>query len=58
MVVRLQMEDMGWRRAGRKGSLGTRKKVEPGTITPGAYRNKQGLSIWFTRAERYEREDS
>jgi hypothetical protein len=55
VVVRIIMEHLGWHKTGRKGSLGRRKAVAPGTTTPGAYNNKSGLSKWFTKAERYER---
>ncbi len=55
VAVRLAMENRGWKTTGRKGSLGTRVKVPAGTTTPGAYRNNGGMSVWFTRAERYER---
>jgi hypothetical protein len=53
VLVRVIMEEHGWHTAGRKGSLGTRSKVPPGTTTPGAYQNESGLSKWFTRAEHY-----
>lgn len=53
VIVRIVMEEMGWTTTGRKGSLGQRASVSPGTSAPGAYRNTQGLSQWFTRAERY-----
>jgi hypothetical protein len=55
VVVRMQMESKGWQKAGKKGSLGTRAKVTPGTTAPGAYRNAHGLAVWFTRCERYTR---
>ncbi len=55
VLVRLIMESHGWKTTGRKGSLGTRVKVAPGTADPGAYRNSSGLSVWFTRAEHYEK---
>ena len=55
VLIRIHMEQQGWRTTGRKGSLGTRVKVAPGTTEPGAYRNKSGLSKWFTRCERYEK---
>lgn len=55
VVVRMQMESHGWKTAGRKGSLGTRAKVKPGTTTAGAYKNVRGLASWFTRCERYEK---
>jgi hypothetical protein len=49
------MEQRGWRKTGRKGSLGVRAAVARGTKTPGAYHNTGGLAFWFLRAERYER---
>ena len=54
VLVRMHMERLGWRKTGRKGSLGSRLQVKPGTTTPGAYRNGSGISRWFTKAERYE----
>lgn len=51
------MEQMGWRRTGRKGSLGQRQTVRSHTSTPGAYRNRSGISQWFTKSERYEPPD-
>ncbi len=53
VLVRIIMEGLGWQRAGRKGSLGTRAKVSRPTSRPGAYWNKSGISIWFTSTERY-----
>lgn len=55
VLIRMHMEEQGWQKTGRKGSLGTRAKVPSGTTEPGAYHNKSGLSKWFTRCERYER---
>ncbi|MBN1908481.1 MAG: hypothetical protein JW818_01970 [Pirellulales bacterium] len=57
VVVRMIMEQRGWRKTGRKGSLGVRAAVARGTLTPGAYHNTGGLAFWFLRAERYERID-
>lgn len=55
VLVRIVMENNNWRTTGRKGSLGTRATVAARTRIPGVYRNNTGsLSIWFTRAERYE----
>ncbi|MHB1035235.1 MAG: hypothetical protein ACYC35_19280 [Pirellulales bacterium] len=54
VVVRMIMNRLGWRKIGRKGSLGVRAKVSPHTPTPGAYHNTGGLAYWFLRAERYE----
>lgn len=55
VVVRLIMEQRGWRKTGKKGSLGVRASVTKGTRVPGAYHNTGGLAFWFLRAERYER---
>jgi len=53
VVVRMVMQANGWRKAGRKGSLGVRA---PGHhSTPG--HNTGGLAFWFIRAERYERSE-
>ena len=50
VVVRIIMEARGWKKTGRKGSLGTRAKVAPGKPA----HNTGGLAFWFVRAERYE----
>lgn len=55
VVVRMIMERRGWKKTGKKGSLGVRAKVSRGTTAPGAYHNTGGLAFWFLRAERYER---
>jgi hypothetical protein len=57
VVVRIIMEQRGWKKTGRKGSLGVRASVAKGTKTPGAYHNTGGLAFWFLRAERYEHID-
>lgn len=54
VVVRIIMEQRGWRKTGKKGSLGVRANIAKGTRTPGAYHNTGGLAFWFLRAERYE----
>ncbi len=54
VVVRMIMERLGWKKTGKKGSLGVRAKIAPRTPTPGAYHNTGGLAFWFLRAERYE----
>ena len=54
VVVRIIMEQRGWKKTGKKGSLGVRANVAKGTRTPGAYHNTGGLAFWFLRAERYE----
>ncbi len=55
VVSRMIMERLGWKKTGKKGSLGVRAKIAPRTETPGAYHNTGGLAFWFLRAERYER---
>lgn len=55
VVVRIIMERRGWRKTGKKGSLGVREVREIHTTKPGAYHNTGGLAFWFLRAERYER---
>ena len=52
VLVRMIMERHGWRKTGRKGSLGVR--ASGATRTPA--HNTGGLAFWFVRAERYERE--
>jgi hypothetical protein len=55
VVVRIIMNRRGWKKTGKKGSLGVRVHVTKGTRTPGAYHNTGGLAFWFLRAERYQR---
>ena len=57
VVVRMIMERRGWKKTGKKGSLGIRAKTCPQDHTPGAYHNTGGLAFWFLRAERYEQAD-
>ena len=57
VVVRMMMDRLGWKKTGKKGSLGVRDTALPRTPTPGAYHNSGGLAFWFLRAERYERAD-
>ena len=54
VLVRMIMERRGWRKTGRKGSLGVRAAR---ATDGGAAHNKGGLAFWFVRAERYERCD-
>lgn len=51
VLVRMIMERRGWRKTGRKGSLGVR--AAGAARTPA--HNTGGLAFWFIRAERYER---
>lgn len=53
VVVRMIMQDRGWRKTGRKGSLGVRASKNQSAPN----HNTGGLAFWFIRAERYERED-
>lgn len=50
VVVRMIMERAGWKKTGKKGSLGVR--VESAQQAP--FHNTGGLAFWFLRAERYE----
>jgi hypothetical protein len=54
VLVRMVMEQRGWKKAGKKGSLGVRAPVAKGERTPGVCHNTGGLAFWFLRAERYE----
>ena len=51
VVMRMIMEARGWRKTGRKGSLG----VRAGGHQSESNHNTGGLAFWFIRAERYER---
>lgn len=53
VVVRMIMERRGWKKTGKKGSLGVRKEAS-GAKGDGPCHNSGGLSLWFLRAERYE----
>jgi hypothetical protein len=50
IIVRIVMEGRGWKKTGRKGSMG----VRAATATGQPLHNTGGLSFWFVRAERYE----
>ncbi|TWT33874.1 hypothetical protein KOR34_37100 [Posidoniimonas corsicana] len=50
VVIRIVMERRGWKKAGRKGSLGVRAQRTKGEPA----HNTGGLAFWFVRAERYE----
>jgi hypothetical protein len=52
VLVRMIMERRGWRKTGKKGSLGVRSMAATGTPN----HNTGGLAFWFLRAERYEPE--
>lgn len=50
VLVRIIMERRGWKKTGKKGSLGVR--ADASKYSPA--HNKGGLAFWFIRAERYE----
>jgi hypothetical protein len=50
VLVRMIMERRGWKKTGKKGSLGIRGDSQPKTPR----HNTGGLAFWFLRAERYE----
>lgn len=50
VLIRMIMEKRGWKKTGRKGSLGVRTAGVAGKPA----HNKGGLAFWFIRAERYE----
>jgi hypothetical protein len=52
VVVRMIMERRGWKKTGKKGSLGVRAKSSQKHPS----HNTGGLAFWFIRAERFERE--
>lgn len=54
VVVRMVMERLGWKKTGKKGSLGVRASVSSQSATPRPHHNTGGLALWFLRAERYE----
>jgi hypothetical protein len=51
-LIRMIMERRGWKKTGKKGSLGVRSSKVKGTPS----HNTGGLAFWFLRAERYEHE--
>jgi hypothetical protein len=57
VVVRMIMDQLGWKKTGKKGSLGVRSNVSSRSAKPGSHHNTGGLAYWFLRAERYESND-
>lgn len=53
VLVRMIMERRGWKKTGKKGSLGVRAKSDRALPS----HNTGGLAFWFIRAERYEKQD-
>lgn len=54
VVVRMVMERRGWKKTGKKGSLGVRAEKTPDAPA----HNTGGLALWFVRAERYQLSDN
>jgi hypothetical protein len=54
VVVRIIMQSRGWKKTGKKGSLGVRS-AKSDASSP--VHNTGGLAFWFLRGERYELED-
>lgn len=50
VLVRMIMERRGWKKSGKKGSLGVRASAVADTPS----HNSGGMAFWFVRAERYE----
>jgi hypothetical protein len=57
VVVRMVMESRGWRKTGKKGSLGVRAASTGRSTAADGNHNSGGLAYWFLRAERYARVD-
>ena len=50
VLIRMIMEQRGWEKTGKKGSLGVRNTAAAGRPR----HNTGGLAFWFIRAERYK----
>jgi hypothetical protein len=50
VLIRIIMEQRGWEKTGKKGSLGVRNSTAAGRPR----HNSGGLAFWFLRAERYK----
>jgi len=55
VVVRMIMERRGWKKTGKKGSLGVRASRRANTAETN--HNTGGLAFWFLRAERYQHQE-
>jgi hypothetical protein len=53
VLIRIIMEKRGWKKTGKKGSLGVRNTSAAGQPR----HNTGGLAFWFLRAERYAHPD-
>ena len=54
VLVRIHMEQQGWQKTGKKGSLGSKTKSKLDISAQPPSQNTSGLSKWFTRSERYK----
>jgi hypothetical protein len=55
VAVRMIMERRGWKKTGKKGSLGVRTSRKGKSADQN--HNTGGLAFWFLRAERYQHQD-
>jgi hypothetical protein len=53
VAVRIVMEQRGWMKTGKKGSLGVRAPGSRQKAAAEVCHNTGGLAFWFLRAERY-----
>ena len=56
-LIRLHMTEREWHTTGDKGSLGTRNTLPEPSSEPGVYYNTSGISKWFTKSERYKKNE-
>jgi hypothetical protein len=54
VLIRIIMERRGWKKTGKKGSLGVRNAAAAGRPR----HNTGGLAFWFIRAERYKHQQN
>lgn len=52
VIVRIIMEERGWKKAGRRGALGQKPRKDMRDDNEQEH-NTSGLSWWFSRVERY-----
>lgn len=55
VIVRMLMERRGWKKTGKKGSLGVRAPRKAKAVE--IHHNTGGLAFWFLRAERYQHQE-
>lgn len=54
VIVRIIMEERGWKKVGRRGTLGQKQRKDQREDREMNH-NTSGLSWWFSRVERYEK---